>query len=104
MGRRLKKVRLIWHRIFQPGGRRAARLRSTIEATLKEMKKRLRATRCVMTRIRCRPWRSVLKRRRADGGISAVAAEPDRGEHELYELIGGQQPDRLQDAGIRLAI
>jgi phage terminase large subunit-like protein len=100
-----KKVRLVWHRIFQPSPMEPLDFEATIETTLLELRRRF-----YVREIRFDPWQmQAVAQRLTAGGLPMVEfpqSVPNLTEAStnLYEAIKGSNLVVYPDDEIRLAI
>lgn len=100
-----KKVRLIWHRIFQPSSADPRDFEATIEATLRELKRRFRVREVLYD-----PYQmQAVAQRLTKAGVPMVEfaqSVPNLTEAStnLYELIKAHNLVVYPDAAIRLGI
>jgi hypothetical protein len=100
-----KRVRLIWHRIFQPSPKDPLDFERTIEATLIELKSRFK-----VREIRFDPYQLVAVAQRLRGAGLPMVEFPQsvpnltEASTNLFELIKGCNLTAYPDADIRLAI
>jgi phage terminase large subunit-like protein len=100
-----KKVRLVWHRIFQPSPEDPLDFEATIERTLIDLRRRFR-----VREVRYDPWQmqAVAQRLTAAGlpMLEFPQSIPNLTEAStnLYELIKGRNLIAYQDDDLRLAI
>ena len=86
-----KKVRLVWHRIFQPSPNDPLLFEDTIERTLLDLRRRF-----WVREVRFDPYqmqavaRRASRPRAADGRVPRRRVEPHRGEHDPHELTKGR--------------
>ncbi len=103
--RKLGKVRLVWHRIFQPSPDDPLDFEATIEATLIDLRRRF-----YVREIRFDPWQmqAVAQRLTAQGlpMVEFPQSVPNLTEasSNLYELVKGRNLTCYPDEDIRLAI
>jgi phage terminase large subunit-like protein len=103
--RSAKKVRLVWHRIFQPSPTEPLDFEATIEASLRELCRHF-----IARAIRFDPWQmqAVAQRLRAAGlpMIEFPQSVPNLTEAStnLYEIIKNQNLIAYADPDIRLAM
>ncbi|MGO9607219.1 MAG: terminase TerL endonuclease subunit [Candidatus Binataceae bacterium] len=104
-GAAAKKVRLVWHRIFQPSPNDPLDFEGTIERTLLELRMRF-----ALREVRYDPWQmlSVAQRLKARGlpmvEIPQTPANLTEASQNLYELVKGRNLRAYPDADIRLAV
>ena len=101
-----KRVRLVWHRIFQPSPRDPLDFEATIEASLRELNDRFE-----VKEVRFDPFQLVAVAQRLRGGSGLPMIEfpqpvPNLTESStnLYELVKGRNLEVYPDADIRLAV
>jgi hypothetical protein len=103
--RTVKKVRLVWHRIFQPSPDAPLDFEATIEATLREMNQRF----CVEA-IRFDPWQMAAVSQRLTQSGLPMQEYPQTVDRltaigtNLYELVKGGNLAVYPDATVRQAI
>jgi hypothetical protein len=101
----LKKVRLVWHRVFQPSAKDPLDFEATIEATLLELRRRF-----YVREVRYDPWQmQAVAQRLTTAGIPMVEfaqSVPNLTEAStnLYECIKGRNLIAYPDAEMRFAI
>lgn len=100
-----KKVRLIWHKIFQPSSAAPLDFEATVEATLLELKQRFR-----VREVRYDPYAmQSTAQRLLKAGVKMIEypqsqANITEASTNLYELIKAGNLIAYKDAAIRLAI
>jgi phage terminase large subunit-like protein len=100
-----KRVRLVWHRIFQPSSKDPLHFEATIEATLMELNEKFD-----VKEVRFDPFQLVAVSQRLRGHylpmVEFVQSVPNLTESStnLYELIKGRNLAVYPDDGIRLAV
>lgn len=100
-----KKVRLVWHRIFQPSPEDPLDFERTIEATLREL-----AERFSMQVVRFDPYQLVAVAQRLQNAGLPMDEYPQTLDRltaigtNLYELVKGQNLETYPDAEIRRAV
>ena len=103
--RKLKKVRLIWHRVFQPSPSQPLDFEGTVEASLRELARRFR-----LREVRYDPYQmQATAQRLTAAGVPMVEfpqSIPNLTESStnLWELIKGTNLVVYPDADLRLAI
>jgi len=101
----VKKVRLVWHRIFQPSPDAPLDFEATIEATLRELDQRFR-----VEAIRYDPWQMAAVSQRLTQSGLPMQEYPQTVDRltaigtNLYELVKGGNLAVYPDAAIRQAI
>jgi phage terminase large subunit-like protein len=92
-----KKVRLVWHRVFQPSPRDPLDFEATVEQTLLDLRDRF-----AVREVRYDPFQMVaVAQRLTQAGVPMVefpqsVSPPHRGEHEPLRTHQGRQPSRLR--------
>ncbi|HUY39803.1 MAG TPA: terminase TerL endonuclease subunit [Candidatus Binataceae bacterium] len=100
-----KRVRLVWHRIFQPSPKEPLDFEATIEATLLELRDRFD-----VREIRFDPYQMVSSSQRLAGAGLPMVEFPQsvpnltEASTNLYEIIKGRNIRCYADADIRLSI
>jgi phage terminase large subunit-like protein len=100
-----KKIRLIWHRIFQPSPQEPLDFESTVERTLLELKRRF-----AIREIRFDPFQmqATAQRLTATGlpmvEVAQVTSSLTESSTNLYELLKGRNIIIYPDEEIRLAV
>jgi len=101
----VKKVRLVWHRIFQPSPDAPLDFEATIEATLRELEQRFR-----VEAVRYDPYQMASVSQRLTQAGLPMQEYPQTVDRltaigtNLYELIKGANLAVYPDAGLRRAI
>ena len=100
-----KRVRLVWHRIFQPTAKEPLDFEATIETTLRDLRQRF-----AVCEVRFDPWQmqAVAQRLRAAGlpMVELAQSVPNLTESStcLYEAVKAQSLSVYRDDAIRLAV
>ncbi len=101
----VKKVRLVWHRIFQPSPEDPLDFEATIEKTLAELRSRF-----AVREVRYDPWQmlSVAQRLKTRGlpmvEVPQTPANLTEASQNLFELIKGRNLRAYADDDVRLAV
>ncbi len=100
-----QRVRLIWHRVFQPSPDEPLDFEATIEATVRDLRSRFRVHRCLFDPFQM----AATSQRLARDGIeieefAQTPANLTAASQGLYELIQARNLVVYPDAGMRLAV
>jgi hypothetical protein len=102
---KLNRVRLVWHRVFQPSVKDPLDFEATIEATLLDLKNKFR-----LREVRFDPYQLIhTSQRLKKAGVPMVEfpqTQPNLTEasQNLYDLVKGRNLIAYADADIRLAV
>ena len=100
-----KKVRLVWHRIFEPSPNDPLDFEATIERTMLELR-----TRFALREVRYDPWQmlSIAQRLKVRGlpmvEIPQTIANLTEASQNLYEIVKGRNLRVYADDDVRLAV
>jgi hypothetical protein len=100
-----QRVRLVWHRVFQPSPDEPLDFEATIENTVRDLDKRFRVVKVLFD-----PWQmQATAQRLTREGIRIEEFPQSPGNltiasQNLYELIEGRNITLYRDAGMRLAV